>query len=67
MQRNTAENKRPLFTVLAVVGAVVLVAAVVLIVLDPSDAGPYCTAVSGLSVLVASVGTLVATRRTPED
>lgn len=58
---------RRLFTVLGVVGLVVFVADVVLVVLDPTQPGPYFTAVSGLCIVVAAVVALRAIRRASHE
>lgn len=54
---------RRLFTVLGIVGLVVFIVDVVLVVLDPTQPGPYFTAVSGLCIVVAAVVALRAIRR----
>lgn len=56
---------RRLFTVLGVVGLVVFIVDVVLVVLDPTQPGPYFTAVSGLCTVFVAVVALRAIRRAP--
>jgi hypothetical protein len=56
---------RRLFTVVGVVGLVVLIVDVVLVVLDPTQPGPYFTAVSGLCTVFVAVIALRAVRRAP--
>lgn len=58
---------RWLFTVLGIVGLVVFVVDVVLVVLDPTQPGPYFTAVSGLCIVVSAVVALRAIRRASHE
>ena len=54
---------RRIFTALGIVGLAIVVVDVALIVMDPTERGPWFTAVSGVSLVVMAVAVRRATRR----